>query len=260
MSKTETINVSVLRYQPEQGGEPSWQTWPVPYNSDWSVLDALCYISDKLDSTLSYRWSCRMAVCGSCGMMIDGVPKLACETFIKDYPNGFRCEALENFDIERDLIVDTEPFMRKLEAVKPWIIRHDEKPLSEGEHIQTPAQHLQYQQFAECINCTLCYAACPQIALNKDFIGPAALALAFRYNKDSRDQGKKARIEIINDNNGLWPCTFVGYCSEVCPKSVDPASAIQQSKLDGTLDWAVSFMPKAFSELLYKDNDAGTSK
>jgi fumarate reductase iron-sulfur subunit len=173
---------------------------------------------------------------------------------MKEFPQGFIIEAMVNLVIERDLIVDTEPFLRKLEAVKPYIIRNADKTLSEGEYLQTPAQLAQYKQFSQCINCTLCYAACPQIALNEDFIGPAALALAFRYNRDNRDEGQQERMAVMNTYDGLWPCTFVGYCSEVCPKSVDPASAIQQSKMDGTIDWTVAMFPEAIRKHLQGSN------
>ena len=88
-----------------------------------------------------------------------------------------------------------------------------------------------------CINCMCCYAACPQYGLNKDFIGPAALALAHRYNRDTRDQGKSDRLDILADHDGVWECSFVGACSEVCPKHVDPAAAIQQMKIDGAMEF-----------------------
>ena len=103
------------------------------------MLDGLNYIKDQLDGTLSYRWSCRMGICGSCGMMVNGEPKLTCETFLTEYaPGPVRVEPLRNFPVIRDLVVDIGDFMRKLVGVKPWIIRDDEKPLSEGEYLQTP--------------------------------------------------------------------------------------------------------------------------
>jgi fumarate reductase iron-sulfur subunit len=95
----------------------------------------------------------------------------------------------------------------------------------------------QYYQYSECINCLLCYAACPQYGLDPSFTGPAALALLHRYNADSRDQGWTARSDIVNAEEGVWGCTLVGYCSEVCPKSVDPAHAINQNKVNSTLDY-----------------------
>jgi len=127
--------------------------------------------------------------------------------------------------------------MEKLSAIKPWIIRDDERPLSEGEYRQTPAELARYKQFSMCINCMLCYAACPVYALEPRFIGPAAIALARRYDLDSRDQGQKERKEALAGEDGIWDCTFVGECTTVCPKDVDPAGAIQQAKLSSALEW-----------------------
>jgi fumarate reductase iron-sulfur subunit len=234
----ETITLDVTRYRPEQESEPTTQRYDVPYRNDWVVLDALNWIKDEVDGTLSYRWSCRMGVCGSCGMMVNGTPRLTCAAFLRDYyPGPIRVEPLANFPIERDLVIVMDDFMAKLQRVQPWLIRHEEKPISEGEYRQTPAELAKYKQFSMCINCMLCYAACPVYGLEPDFIGPAALALGMRYNLDSRDQGRAERQEVIASHEGIWECTFVGECSVVCPKNVDPAGAIQQAKASSTIDW-----------------------
>jgi fumarate reductase iron-sulfur subunit len=196
-----------------------------------------------VDGSLSYRWSCRMGVCGSCGMMVNGTPKLTCAAFLKDYyPGSVRVEPLANFPVERDLIVNIEDFMHKLKEVQPWIIREHEKPVSEGEYLQSPAELAAYKQFSMCINCMLCYAACPIYGLESSFVGPAAIALAQRYNLDSRDQGQAQRKGVITRHEGIWECTFVGECSVVCPKDVDPAAAIQQAKVSGAIDWFKSVL------------------
>ncbi len=233
------ITVEVLRYHPEKDSEPHFQLYTVPYREDWVVLDALNHIKDHIDGTLSYRWSCHMAVCGSCGMMINGEPKLSCNAFLRDYCKeaSVRIEPLEHFPIERDLVIVMDSFMKKLSSVKPYVIAKEEKPLSEGQYVQTPPQLQIFKQYTQCINCLLCYAACPQIGLNRDFVGPAALALAHRYNLDSRDGGKEQRADTVASNEGVWECTFAGACSEVCPKDVDPAAAIQQMKISASVDW-----------------------
>ncbi|MFQ5926421.1 MAG: succinate dehydrogenase/fumarate reductase iron-sulfur subunit [Terriglobia bacterium] len=228
----ETVKLAVTRYRPEQEAEPSVQTYEVPYRKDWVVLDALNYIKDNLDGSLSFRWSCRMGVCGSCGMMVNGTPQLTCATFLTDYlPGPIRVEPLQFFPIMRDLVVEITDFLHKLTKVKPWIIRDAEKPLAEGEYLQTPEQLDRYKQFSMCINCMLCYAACPVYGLEPGFLGPAAVALAQRYNLDSRDQAASDRMEVCTAHDGIWQCTFVGECTKVCPKNVDPAGAIQQYKL-----------------------------
>src|SRR5436189_5067920 len=135
----ETISLEVLRYSPERDAEPSFQRYDVPVHKDWVVLDALNYIKDKVDGSLTFRWSCRMGVCGSCGMMVNGEPKLTCAAFLKDYyPNTIRVEPLTNFPVIRDLVINFDDFMHKLTEVKAWLIPKEAKPLSAGEYLQTP--------------------------------------------------------------------------------------------------------------------------
>ncbi len=236
------IEVEVLRYNPDANERPEFQTYLVPCQEDWVVLDALNYIKDELDRTLSYRWSCHMAVCGSCGVMINAEPALSCKSFLRDLPDKIRVEPLNNFPIERDLVVVIDDFLDKLASVKPYLVPVAQKPLDEGVFFQTPAQLKKFKQYTLCINCTLCYAACPQYALNDGFVGPGALALAHRYNMDSRDVGRKARQDVVASNQGIWECSFVGACSEVCPHEVDPAGAIQQTKIASTGDYFLDLL------------------
>ena len=239
----DTITLEVTRYRPEQDAEPTAQSYEVPLRQDWVVLDALNYIKDKLDGSLSYRWSCRMGVCGSCGLMVNGTPQLSCATFLSSYqPGPIRVEPLRYFPIMRDLVIAMTDFMDKLAQVQPWIVREEEQPLSAGEYLQTPEELDIYKQFSMCINCMLCYSACPVYGLDPQFIGPAAIALAQRYNLDSRDQGAQQRLDVLSQHEGIWACTFVGECTQVCPKHVDPAGAIQQYKLTATKEWFTSFL------------------
>ena len=240
----ETIQLVVSRYRPEEESEPTFQTYDVPYNKDWVILDALNFVKDQLDGSLSFRGSCRMGVCGSCGMMVNGTPKLTCAIPLSDYvlSGPIRIEPLQFFPVVRDLIVDINSFLGKLSSVKPWIVRDDEKPLDEGEYLQTPAELDIYKQFSMCINCMLCYSACPVVGLEPEFIGPAAIALAQRYNLDSRDQGAAERMTVLDEHEGMWGCTFVGECTEVCPKNVDPAGAIQLYKMATATDWFKSVL------------------
>jgi fumarate reductase iron-sulfur subunit len=173
-----------------------------------------------------------MGICGSCGMTVNGEPQLSCATFLTDYaPGPVRVEPLRNFPVIRDLVIDIDDFMTKLPKVKPWIIREVHSPVEEGEYLQTPEEMDEYQQFSMCINCMLCYSACPVYSLEPEFIGPAAIALAQRYNLDSRDEGADERLAVLSSPEGIWACTFVGECSAACPKGVDPAGAIQRYKL-----------------------------
>ena len=126
-----TIVIECLRYHPETDAEPRTQSYEVPFSDDMSVLQGLQYIKDNIDGSLTFRWSCRMAICGSCGMMIDGKPALSCKTFLRDYPAGLRVEALRNFPIERDLIVDAGDFISKLEGIKPYLIPAEPRALAQ---------------------------------------------------------------------------------------------------------------------------------
>ncbi|MGP1956323.1 MAG: succinate dehydrogenase/fumarate reductase iron-sulfur subunit [Arsenophonus sp. NC-PE1-MAG3] len=241
MAKIKKLKIEIMRYNPENNYAPYSVTYKVPYDEQTSLLDALSYIKDNLSPDLSYRWSCRMAICGSCGMMANKVPKLACKTFLRNYTNGLKVEALENFPIERDLVVDMTHLIKSLEAIKPYIIGNNRK-VSDGPNKQTPSQMAKYYQFSGCINCGLCYAACPKFGLNPEFIGPAAITLAERYNLDNRDKGKKKRMPLLNSVNGVWNCTFIGYCSEVCPKHVNPSAAIQQGKVASAKDFFIAML------------------
>jgi len=228
----DTITLQVARYRPDTEREPTMQEYVVPLRKEWAVLDGLNYIKDQLDGTLSFRWSCRMGICGSCGMSVNGDPKLTCATFLDDYaPGPVRVEPLANFPIVRDLVVEINDFMLKLRRVKPWLLRNEDKPLDEGEYLQTPDELDDYKKYSLCINCMLCYSACPIYGLEPEFLGPAAIALAQRYNLDSRDEGEHQRLDVLATDEGVWACTYIGECSVACPKGVDPAGAIQRYKL-----------------------------
>jgi fumarate reductase iron-sulfur subunit len=237
------IVLHVTRYRPEDESRPTTQEYEIPLRKDWSVLDGLNHVKDHVDGTLSYRWSCRMGICGSCGMTIDGEPKLACATFLTDCaPGPVRIEPLANFPVVRDLVVEIHDFMNKLPTVMPWIIRDDERAPADGEYLQTPAELEQYKQFSMCINCMICYSACPVYGLDSDFLGPAAIALAQRYNLDSRDQGSHERLDVLSTEEGVWDCTFVGECTRACPKGVDPAGAIQRYKVTAAAESMKAFL------------------
>jgi len=242
---TRMVAIEVLRYQPDRAAKPYLQQWTIPFTDDMSVLQGLQYLKDHVDGTLTYRWSCRMAICGSCGMMINGVPRLACHTFLREFvPGPVRIEPLEHFPIERDLVVDAGDFIAKLESVKPWIVPAVPRRLDEGEYLQTPAELERYESFSHCIDCMLCYAACPQYGLDPTFLGPAAAALLHRYNCDTRDGAREERMRLVHSEEGVWSCTAVGYCSVVCPKQVDPANAVNQNKTASAVDWFARFLPR----------------
>ena len=170
-------------------------------------------------------------------MMINGSPELTCKAFVRDLSEPIRVAPLANFPVVRDLVVELDSFMQKLSSVKPWIIRKVERDLEHGEYLQSPDDLENFKQFSMCINCCLCYAACPVLAHQPDFIGPAAIALGFRYNQDSRDEGEAERFATMTGPDGVWSCSYANECSEVCPKNVDPAAAVNRAKLVSALQW-----------------------
>lgn len=224
----------VTRYRPRAGGRPTFQDYRIPYRDDMVVLDGLNYIKDQVDPSLTFRWSCRMGICGSCGANVNGVPRLTCGTYIRDVrKRAVTVEPLSNFPILKDLVVDFDDFLTKLASLTPYIVRKEWGDWTK-EYRQYPEDLEAYRQQSQCINCMLCYAACPVVGASPEFVGPAASALALRYIRDSRDEGADARLARLNTKSGVWECTFVGECSVVCPKDVDPAGAIQTLKVLAT--------------------------
>ncbi|TLZ71806.1 MAG: succinate dehydrogenase iron-sulfur subunit [Methanobacteriota archaeon] len=238
----------VKRYRPGSDSRPRYQEYRIPYRNDMVVLDGLNYIKDHVDPTLAFRWSCRMGICGSCGADVNGHPKLTCGTYVREFRRGVvTVDPLANFPIIKDLVVDIDDFLNKLASVTPYIVRKDEGDLKQ-EYIQYPEDVEAYRQQSLCINCMLCYAACPVFAASPGFVGPAASALALRYIRDTRDEGADERLARLNTKSGVWECTFVGECSVACPKGVDPAAAIQTLKfLATTRHMRRLLMPKSVS-------------
>jgi succinate dehydrogenase / fumarate reductase, iron-sulfur subunit len=233
-----TVRFEVLRYNPETDKSPQLRNYSVPVTKGMTVLDGLHWIKEHLDPTLSWRSSCRMGICGSCGMFINGLPRLACNNQIVHlHSDVVVVKPLPNYDIIRDLVPDLESLFKKHRAVKPHLIRKDlaEQNLPTGEYFQSREELVNYIQFAYCIKCGLCLSACPTVATSEEYTGPQALTQAWRYLADSRNEGTQESAEEIYSDHGVYRCHFAGACSQVCPKGVDPAMAIQLAKKDAFL-------------------------
>lgn len=247
------IKFRVQRYMSEKSSNTFFSEYDVPVKKGITVLDALLWIKENLDSSLSMRYSCRMGVCGSCGMFINGLPRLACQTqvlFLES--NEVEVRPLPNYPILRDLIPDLERLIEKHRAIKPYIIRHDTMPDVEAkrELKQTPEEIEAYLQFSYCIKCGLCVSACPTAATDKEFLGPQALGQAYRYSADSRDEGLRERMDAIDLTHGIFNCHLGSACSEACPKGVDPALAIQLLKREVVLhSWGLKSFRKGAEEM-----------
>jgi succinate dehydrogenase iron-sulfur subunit len=230
----------VRRFDPDRDGSPRWQDFTIPRLPGMTVLDGLWTIKQTLDPTLAWRSSCRMGVCGSCGMLINGRARLACNTQVSELQSDLVAVApLPNFDIVRDLVPDLTSMFDAHAALMPYLIREDvpEREIPAAEFAQSPEELEHYLQFSYCIKCGCCMAACPTLATDPVYSGPMPLGQAHRYNADSRDAGFERRREVLGGERGPWRCHFAGECSRVCPKGVDPAKAIQLMKRELVCDY-----------------------
>jgi succinate dehydrogenase / fumarate reductase iron-sulfur subunit len=233
--KKETIRSSIVlkvyRANRRAGESSHYDTFAVPVQRWTTVLDALLYAKAYKDHSIGIRYSCRMASCGSCGMNINGIPRLACYTKVSELEGStITVEPLANFPHIRDLVTDFSQFFLHHREVQPYIQNEhaDIKDRAKLSEFMQSAEDLdRFLQFSYCIKCGLCYSACPTVATDTKFPGPQALAQAYRYFVDNRDAAGKEKIDKVDDRHGIWRCHFAGSCSAVCPKGVDPALGIQ---------------------------------
>jgi len=232
-ANTKQITLRVQRYNPEQDSSPYLQEFIVPVSRGTTVLDGLLYIKENMDSSLAFRTSCRMGICGSCGMLINNYPHLACHTQIEEFhTDTLTIKPLPNLAIIKDLVPDLATLFDNHKAIKPYIIHHDTEEMEtpSAEFTQTSQTLDSFLQFTYCIKCGICISACPTSASDKLFLGPQALAQCYRYCSDSRDGGESERFPVVDTDHGVWHCHLAGACSEACPKGLDPALAIQLLK------------------------------
>ena len=228
ISPGKIITLRILKFNPKTDDKKKFIEYQIPYEKWTTVLDTILDVKKHLDHSIAVRYSCRQASCGSCGMIINGRPRLACFTKISELDSSvITVEPMNNFPIIRDLVVGFDRLFETHKKLKPYIISEDSETISTKEFLQTPQEVEKYIQFANCIKCGLCNSVCPTMATDSSFIGPQALAQAYRYVADTRDKGKDDRLKIIDDSHGIWRCHFAGSCSQVCPKGVDPAMGIQ---------------------------------
>ncbi len=234
------VILRIRRFDPATDTRPHWDDYRLPYWHGMTVLDGLRKLKETQVPTLAWRSSCRMGVCGSCGMFINGHPRLACNTQVTELGTNLVTVApLPNFDIIRDLVPDLVPMFEKHQILQPHLIRQDAEEFANPtfEYWQSPHELEEYLQFSYCIKCGCCMAACPTVATDPAYSGPMPLGQAHRYNADSRDGGFASRKQVLATSNGPWKCHFAGECSKACPKGVDPARAIQIMKRQLVLDY-----------------------
>jgi succinate dehydrogenase / fumarate reductase iron-sulfur subunit len=226
-----TITLNIRRFQPEIDDEARWQSFDVEVYSTDRVLDALHKIKWEQDGTLSFRRSCAHGICGSDAMRINGRNRLACKTLIKDLDitQPIYVEAIKGLPLEKDLIVDMEPFFAAFREVKPFLIANS-KPEKGKERIQSIANRETFDDTTKCILCAACTTSCPVFWTDGQYFGPAAIVAAHRFIFDSRDDAAKVRLDILNDKEGVWRCRTTFNCTDACPRGIQVTQAIADVK------------------------------
>jgi succinate dehydrogenase / fumarate reductase, iron-sulfur subunit len=222
------LALKIWRYDAETG-EKNLETFEVDAPEWATLLDVLDLIKDRVDGTLAYRRSCRMMICGSCGMRMDGAAVLACKTRMKPLAESGHVpviSAMGNMPVLKDLVVDMGPFWAKVRHMKPWLDTGYEELPEQGEFRHSQEEMNPIHKEALCIMCGCCVSECNSMESDPEFFGPAALAKGFRFVGDPRDRAKIERLEAYNDEHGIWDCTRCYFCNERCPKGVDPRDAI----------------------------------
>jgi succinate dehydrogenase/fumarate reductase iron-sulfur protein len=221
--------LKVFRFDPEKDQAPYFRTYEVDLDPSTTILDTLKAIVAKIDSTIALRYSCREAVCGSCGMLINGAPNLACRVLLKhfDPAEEITVEPMANLEILKDLVVDMEPFWEAYAKIEPYIIPKEGRPIPEKEHSISEEEMEKIYQYISCVLCSCCYSACPVVGKNDQYLGPAALAKMYRYVRDQRDGRTYHSMKPADDQNGVWGCQNFFRCIDACPKAVRPVDGIE---------------------------------
>jgi len=224
-SVSRTLSVTVSRGGPEGGSQQSFE---VPRYDSQTVLDVVSWIQQNADPTLTYRFACRVGMCGSCAMMVNGVPRWTCRTHVDKAADGDRLDIgpLRNLPVIKDLVADMDPFFDKWVAAEgqhhPTRTRKDEiAPID-----PTDAERATANAGIECINCSVCYAACDTVAGNPDYLGPAALQRAWTLLNDAKDGARDEILDAVSGTGGCHNCHSMGSCTRFCPNELDPLSAI----------------------------------
>ncbi len=224
-----THQVTVYRYHPESEENPHYDTFTVNAEKCGPmVLDALIYIKDHIDSTLTFRRSCREGICGSCAMNVCGTNTLACTRFISTYKGNLHITPLPHMPVVKDLVPDLRSAYQQYTRIKPWM--QSDKATSR-ERLQSPQNRSKLDGLWECVLCFSCSTACPSYWWNSDtYLGPAILLQAYRWIADSRDEKTQERLDALNDSFKLYRCHTIMNCTKTCPKGLNPAKAIAAIK------------------------------
>ena len=228
--KALTVTARIRRFDPEEDTEPFWQDFTVDAYATDRILDVLHKIKWEQDGTLTFRRSCGHGICGSDAMRINGRNRLACKTLVKDFKPGkpITIEAIKGLPLEKDLVVNMEPFFAAYREVKPFLITTGNAPTKE--RIQSAEDRARFDDTTKCILCAACTTSCPVFWNDDQYFGPAAIVNAHRFIFDSRDEGAAQRLEVLNDKEGVWRCRTAYNCTEACPRGIQVTKAIAEVK------------------------------
>ena len=229
------VTLKIARFNPEDPDAAGWQSFRVPCLPSDRLLNLLHYVKWYLDGTLTFRRSCAHGVCGSDAMRINGVNRLACKVLMRDLlPKKadkqltITIEPIRGLPVEKDLVVDMEPFFDAYRAVKPYLITSGNPPTRE--RIQSQTDRARYDDTTKCILCACCTTSCPVYWSEGSYFGPAAIVNAHRFIFDSRDEAAAERLDILNEVDGVWRCRTTFNCTEACPRGIQVTKAIQEVK------------------------------
>jgi succinate dehydrogenase / fumarate reductase iron-sulfur subunit len=223
------FELKIQRFDPETQKEPVWGHYVADVDDRARVLDALHYVKWYVDGTLALRRSCGHGVCGSDAMVINGVNRLACKVLCRNLDQPVTVEPIRGLKVEKDLIVDMEPFFAGYRAVQPWLIPDDTDP-GGRERLQSPEERARYDDTTKCILCAACTTSCPIFWGDHTYVGPAAIVNAHRFIFDSRDAGERERLEILSAREGAFRCRTTFNCTDACPRGIKVTEAIQEVK------------------------------
>jgi len=225
------VTFNIRRFDPEVDAEPRWVDYDVEMYPTERVLDALHKIKWEQDGSLTFRRSCAHGICGSDAMRINGRNRLACKTLIKDLDisKPIYVEAIKGLPLEKDLVVDMDPFLDAYKAVQPFLVSHS-KPETGKERLQSPEDRARFDDTTKCILCAACTSSCPVFWTDGQYFGPAAIVNAHRFIFDSRDDAADVRLDILNDKEGVWRCRTTFNCTEACPRGIQVTQAIAEVK------------------------------
>ncbi len=224
----------MFRYDPEvaEKQEPRFDDFHVPYKQGMTILDALMWARDHYDSSLTFRHSCRQAICGSDALFVNGSQRLGCKTQLSDLSEPIRVEPLPHSDVVKDLVVDMEHFYDQMESVEPYFQTNSLPDGELDEQRQTRENREKVKMSTRCIWCSACMSSCNIAAGDNEYLGPAAINKAYRFAMDEREgeDMKQRRLEILEQEHGVWRCQTQFSCTEVCPKDIPLTEHIQELK------------------------------